>query len=145
MRNWMSGAPPRRSLHVLETALLGTSLSCCICFPTSAVGWLDVGCLSNAIPGREIQYWGFASALSLPCTTSCDAYQSQPHVSEGSALTHLVHASLFKQRNCLRPFSCQDGTGCGRRYSWRKQQQKEESLQFPWSWKIPATNFAGNT
>lgn len=95
----------REALHLLETPLLDAVLLCLICSHISAAGHLHVG----TTPVREIQLLPshcLAQHAVMPISVS-STYQRD------LVLTHAVYASFFEQRNCLRPFSCRDGTGTG--------------------------------
>lgn len=98
---------------MLETAPPGTLLSCLICFHISAAQRLDVG--ASVMPFQR----GKSNTEGLHLPSDCLAQRAAMPIRVSSTyqrdlvLIHAAYASFFKQQNCLRPFSCRDGTGAG--------------------------------
>lgn len=61
----------------------------------------------------EIWYRGFASASDCLAQHAAMPVRASPRYQTDLVLTHAAYASLFKQQDCFRPFSCQDGTRAG--------------------------------
>lgn len=119
MRNWMSGATARRP-SIWWRWPRWAHRSRLICFHTSAAERLDVGASVTLSQG------GKSSTEGLHLPPDCLAQRTAMPIRVSSTyqrdlvLTHAAYASFFKQRNCLRPFSCRDGTGAGVRLAQTK-------------------------